>query len=36
MSVLAEAVGWWFEETFDRAGIPFLERVVYVQAQAPR
>lgn len=36
MSVLAEAVEWWLEEAFDRAGIPFPERVVYVQAQAPR
>jgi len=31
MSVLAEAV-----DAFEHAGIPFPERVVYVQAQAPR
>jgi hypothetical protein len=36
MSVLTEAVGWWLEEAFDRAGIPFPERVVYGQERAPR
>lgn len=30
------AVERWREEALDRAGIPFPERVVYVQAQVPR
>ena len=36
MSVLTEAVWRWLKNVFDRAGIPFPERVVYGQERAPR
>jgi hypothetical protein len=36
MSALAEAVGWPLDGAYDRADIPFRERVVYVQERAPR
>lgn len=36
MSVLTEAVWRWLEKVFDRAGIPFPERVVYGQERAPQ
>jgi hypothetical protein len=36
MRVLTEAVWQSLEKVFDRAGIPFPERVVYGQERAPR